>query len=151
MPRTPDRFPGERTEEGLILEENAAGDPPETGGVRYVGGQLRSRDVLGLFTVRAVYVSSFLNPTATDDSSAGFGAGMLWLNSTSGESFILRDGTPGAADWVPFTVPEFVLDRSCRSSFSVQATQSYPVADFTCFDCVNEEYSVIDGGEIVEV
>jgi hypothetical protein len=54
MPRTPDRFPGERLEESLVLETLLAGEePPDQGGVRFVDGSFSLRDNLGLFNPRA--------------------------------------------------------------------------------------------------
>jgi len=102
MPRTPDRFPGEREDEGLILIDNAEGDPTVSGGMRLVGDRIRMRDSLGLYTSRPVYVSTS-NPTVNDDDSDGFSPGVLWLNSTTGQTFILQDASVGAAVWVDFT------------------------------------------------
>jgi hypothetical protein len=52
MPQTPDRFPGERYEEGIILQDNTAGDPTENGGVRYTSGDFRMKDSVGVFNPR---------------------------------------------------------------------------------------------------
>jgi len=51
MPKTPDRFPGEADEEGLLLEE-AGSDPTTVGGMRLVGGDFRLRDSAGVFNPR---------------------------------------------------------------------------------------------------
>lgn len=53
-PYTPDRFPGERREEeGLVLEDQGPGaDPTEVGGARYVDGEFRMRDAIGVFNPR---------------------------------------------------------------------------------------------------
>lgn len=51
MPRTPDRFPGEADEEGLLLEETDS-DPTIVGGMRLVGGDFRLRDSAGVFNPR---------------------------------------------------------------------------------------------------
>jgi hypothetical protein len=48
---TPDRFPGEREEEGLKLEPSSA-DPDTVGGVRLVSGAFRMRDNSGVFDPR---------------------------------------------------------------------------------------------------
>lgn len=52
MPRTPDRFPGEREEEELRLEPHSA-DPDSVGGMRIVSGAFRFRDDLGVFDPRS--------------------------------------------------------------------------------------------------
>ncbi len=39
------------------------------------------------------------NPTATDDSSAGYVLGTVWINTASDAYFIAVDVTPGAAVW----------------------------------------------------
>lgn len=48
MTLTPDRFPGEEDVEGLIFEEKVA-DPSVEGGVRYVSGRFRLKDVDSVF------------------------------------------------------------------------------------------------------
>ena len=102
MPRTPDRFPGERQDEGIILFDNAtAGDPSDLGGLRFITDRFRFRDVLGVYTGRPVYVTT-VDPTATDDTTSGYEAGMLWLNTTTGDRFLCRDSTPTAAVWDTF-------------------------------------------------
>lgn len=54
MSRTPDRRPGESDEEGIVLEDRPAGDyPSSTGGMRYVDGQFRFRDSIGIFNPRS--------------------------------------------------------------------------------------------------
>jgi len=50
--QTPDRFPGERREDGLILVDEGRGEPIEIGGIRNVGGKLRVRDKDGIFDPR---------------------------------------------------------------------------------------------------
>lgn len=53
MSATPDRFPGEREEEGIILIDDGSGDPPSTGGMRYVSGAFRLRDSVGVYDPRS--------------------------------------------------------------------------------------------------
>jgi hypothetical protein len=43
-----------------------------------------------------------VDPTATDDADAGYVAGSLYYNTTSGELFVCDDATPGAANWQSF-------------------------------------------------
>ena len=52
MPTTPDRFPGPREDEELILETNAP-DPTTAGAIRYNGSAFRARDATGVFDVRS--------------------------------------------------------------------------------------------------
>ena len=51
MPRTPDRFPGSREEEEIIVEDTGQ-DPADAGGVRYNGGVFKLRDAIGVFDPR---------------------------------------------------------------------------------------------------
>jgi len=41
-----------------------------------------------------------VNPTVTDDDSAGYAIGSVWLNATTGVSFNCTDATTGAAVWI---------------------------------------------------
>jgi len=51
MGRTPDRFPGPREDEELVLEERTE-EPITPGTLRYVTGRFRLRDADGLFNPR---------------------------------------------------------------------------------------------------
>lgn len=53
MGRTPDRFPGEREDEGILLED-AGTDPVVLGGIRRVGTDLKGRDGAGVFNLRGI-------------------------------------------------------------------------------------------------
>ncbi|RME58178.1 hypothetical protein D6779_07045 [Candidatus Parcubacteria bacterium] len=44
--------------------------------------------------------TSTVNPTVTDDSTAGYAEGSRWLNMTAGVVFTCIDATPGAAKWI---------------------------------------------------
>jgi hypothetical protein len=46
----------------------------------------------------AVTVSA-TDPTVTDDAAAGFSVGDMWVNSTTGDAFMIVDNTNGAAVW----------------------------------------------------
>lgn len=48
-------------------------------------------------------VVSAVDPTATDDSDHGYTVGVHWVNTTTGEEFVLVDGTAGAAVWTSTT------------------------------------------------
>jgi hypothetical protein len=49
--KTPDRFPGSRDEDELILRSQGS-DPTEAGATRYVSGDFRMRDQYGVFNPR---------------------------------------------------------------------------------------------------
>jgi len=42
-------------------------------------------------------------PTATDDSSAGYSVGSLWVDTVADKAYVLVDDTAGAAVWVDIT------------------------------------------------
>lgn len=44
-----------------------------------------------------------VDPTANDDTASGFNVGDTWVNSTTGNAFILVDGTTANAVWRPVT------------------------------------------------
>lgn len=53
MSATPDRHPGELSEEGIVFDDVGAGnDPTLLGGFRYVDGAFRMKDSLGVFNPR---------------------------------------------------------------------------------------------------
>lgn len=52
MPKTPDRYPGEAEEEGLLFESSSE-DPTAVGGVRLVSGAFRFKDSTGVFNPRS--------------------------------------------------------------------------------------------------
>ena len=57
MGRTPERFPGARHEEGLILDQETdeglpVTDPEEMGGTTYHNGSFAMRDAIGVFNPR---------------------------------------------------------------------------------------------------
>jgi hypothetical protein len=104
MPRTPDRFPGEREDEGVILRDQGPaglnnGDPTAEGGVRYVTDQFRLRDGFGVYNGRPIFVSPSAAPAITDDAAAGHSVGMLWLRVSTGVLYVCQDSTNGAAVW----------------------------------------------------
>jgi hypothetical protein len=104
VPRTADRFPGEREDEGIILYDQgpgglAGGDPTGAGGVRYVTDRFKFLDALGVFNGRPVFVHPTRSPTATDDTSAGCSTGMWWVIASTGAVFICVDDTAEAAVW----------------------------------------------------
>lgn len=51
-PVTPDRFPGSREEDELVLEEQST-DPTEVGAIRNVSGALKAKDSVGVFDLRS--------------------------------------------------------------------------------------------------
>lgn len=54
MPTTPDRNAGTREEEELLLDDRTAdGDPADERAMRYVGGEFRLKDSIGVFNPRS--------------------------------------------------------------------------------------------------
>jgi hypothetical protein len=109
VPRTADRFPGEREDEGVILEDQgpgglASGDPTVAGGLRYVTDRFKFLDALGVFNGRPAFVHPTLSPSATDDTSAGYSTGMWWVKASTGAVFICVDDTAAAAVWTGVAV-----------------------------------------------
>lgn len=108
MSRTPNRFHGEREDEGIVLFDQGAtglehGDPPAAGGIRYVSDRFRLRDGAGVFNARTVFVSGDTAPSSTDDDSVGFTVGMLWLRQDTDALFVCKDSSIGAAVWFEIT------------------------------------------------
>lgn len=52
MPNTPDRFPGTREEEEVLLEETTE-DPTASGAMRFVSGAFRFKDDTGFYDPRS--------------------------------------------------------------------------------------------------
>ena len=52
MPGTPDRFPGVREDEGVLLED-AGVDPTQVGEIRLNGSDLKAKDGTGVFNLRS--------------------------------------------------------------------------------------------------
>lgn len=53
MSQTPNRFPGEVSTEGVVLDDRPAGEYPSAlGGCRLVGGSFFLRDSIGVFNPR---------------------------------------------------------------------------------------------------
>ena len=56
-------------------------------------------------TTRPHATTDDADPTVDDDVSRGFVVGDVWVNSTSGEVFVLSDATFGAAVWQSISAP----------------------------------------------
>lgn len=133
MPRTPDRFPGEREDTGLALRDAGLGDPSTQGNVRYVTDRFRFVDVLGTYNGRPIFVGSAA-PTSTDDNSSGYGVGMLWLDTTTSRSYICQDDTNSAAVWVELrtkrvTAVQFMLTEDVNNTIRYFTAWRSPGAD----------------------
>jgi hypothetical protein len=59
-----------------------------------------------------VPVESASDPTADDDVADGYQVGQVWVNTSTGDTFILTDNTDGAAVWLPIeeTLPASIID-----------------------------------------
>ena len=55
-------------------------------------------------------ITSTSNPTVNDDVGDSYFPGQVWINTATGESFILVDNTLGAAVWASTTVATLALD-----------------------------------------
>jgi hypothetical protein len=67
VPQTPDRFPGEADEEGIILED-AGVDPTVLGGIRLNGDHFRALDATGVFNLRLIRSgTAFPSPPAAGE------------------------------------------------------------------------------------
>lgn len=55
-------------------------------------------------------VESTSDPTADDDVEAGYYVGQIWVNTNTGEAFVLVDNTAGAAVWISISSPALALD-----------------------------------------
>lgn len=69
MAQTPDRFPGEREDEGILLDEVTT-VPQNTGGIRYVSGSFQMRDSIGVFNPRTGADDKTVKVSANDATSA---------------------------------------------------------------------------------
>lgn len=84
MTTTPDRFPGDREEEILELQDDAAGDPAGVGQLKYVSGAFRQKDAIGVFDPRygegVIIESGFTNIGGAADSVLAFVDGTRTLS-----------------------------------------------------------------------
>lgn len=82
--------------EGSLWRNTTTGDifvlaDPSTGAA--VWEKLTDDDELNNFTAT-------VDPTATDDSTAGYGLESIWYNTTTGSAWLMVDDTVGAAVWL---------------------------------------------------
>lgn len=68
------------------------------GGTSSTGGEIGPYPP-GVTTIHTV------DPTVDDDETAAYAVGSIWVNTVTGEAFILTDATDGAAVWVSITDP----------------------------------------------
>ena len=130
MPRTIDRFPGEREDEGVVLLDQgpgglAGGDPTVVGGIRHVSGRVRLLDALGVFNARAVYIAD-VDPSPNEDAASGYGRGMWWLNEVTGALFICVTDSVADASWLPLST--FVATQAGQTLMSLDSVSFSPVS-----------------------
>ena len=121
MPRTPDRHPGESDDEGIVLENVSPGqDPTTAGGIRYVDGSFRLKDVTGVFNPRTIS-----SPGGTDtqvqfnDGGSTFGGDSgLTYNKTTDTLTITGDLAVNGGD-LTSTSATFNLLNSAVTTLSV--------------------------------
>jgi len=103
------------TATGLIKRRNAANTAWATVGTFAADGAVSwyyGGVALGAgATVKANFAGTAA-PTSAADSSAGYVAGSLWLNTTAGSAFICRSAALGAAVWLPITTTTFAADTA---------------------------------------
>jgi hypothetical protein len=61
-------------------------------------------------TVPGATVESTSDPTVDDDAGDGYVIGQQWVNTSTGQAFVLVDATTGAAVWVATTGVSLALD-----------------------------------------
>lgn len=63
-----------------------------------IGDYIRGTGV-GTYTIQKNNFSASVAPTVTDDSSAGYSVGSIWIDTTADELYICVDSTVGSAVW----------------------------------------------------
>lgn len=96
MPLTPDRYPGTREEDELLLEEQSA-SPSTAGTLRYVNGAFSQRDSIGLFDPRPPHKVK----VSSDDTTPDFLEPKL--QSSSG-TVLVSTVSPGGAEKINLEV-----------------------------------------------
>jgi hypothetical protein len=100
MGTTPDRHPGPRQEEELILEDYSS-DPSSAGGITYNAGALKAQDATGVFNVRthvephASTHEGGSDPLTVQDLDSGAAAANLMLQTDGVGGWTLEEGVPG--------------------------------------------------------
>lgn len=114
MPRTPDRFPGEREDEGLLLDESVSG-PSTNGEVRYVTGSGWQ------FQDEGVVKGLHLQNTDTGTSSNTFTVG----DGTAGDKYLyFNNGDPS----LPYVLWDESADCITMPSLSVNGSRFWGVS-----------------------
>ena len=122
MPRTPDRFPGPREDEAVLLEDQAV--DPAPGEIRRVAGTLKAADAEGVFSLRGL--------TATEHDALDTLVHRLTENA---HLEIVRDGTGSVAASIYWTdatktvkVREEILTRDGLGRVSQIEERQYDAA-----------------------
>jgi hypothetical protein len=76
-------------------------DPPTGSAITVPGGG--SDVTIDLGPTPGATTTHTTDPTVDDDADAGYTVGSIWVNTATGDSFILTDGTDGAAVWEEIT------------------------------------------------
>jgi len=123
MGRTPDRFPGPREDEELVLEERLD-DPPTVGGLRYVAGRFRLRDAGGLFNPRIDSAEASAQHEALDT--------LVHRIAEDAHLELVRDGAGRLSSVIHWTDPtrttkvrEVVLTRDAQDRVSQLQEKQY--------------------------
>lgn len=139
MPKTPDRSPGESDEEGIVLENWAAGnDPPLAGGIRYVNGAFRLRHAAGLHTPHSHAAEHYVGgvqPAIVQNMSSGAAAAgkLMQANGTGGWNLVdIVSGVPAELN----QAEDLVLSTTVSSTPQLKlrmTTTSVPLGDYILF------------------
>lgn len=86
-----------------------------------------TKTLVGLSNVQNIKVnlSASTDPTTTDDTSAGYAPGSIWVNTTGDSAWVCVDATASAAIWTDFTAAGSVefTDSTFRVKDNVDATK----------------------------
>lgn len=141
MANTPDRFPGSREEEELILIDDASGDPITAGGVKYDANKFRLKDNSAVFGPDDVRVSANdTTPGKLINKLTGDGLTFSEVNDGNNEqikatmdttspgpylfdinpSSLLRSGSSGAVSTEGFAANEFAKNNTSYGEYSLR-------------------------------
>jgi hypothetical protein len=117
MPKTPDRFAGQRDEESILFEEASAA-PTQEGELCYYNGRLHAKDAIGSWNLRHVIV------TDNDTSPAALAEKLVGVD---GVSVVVVD--PGGNETVRISGAGTAIPPDCCGQilFAVDDQQFLPV------------------------
>jgi len=99
----------------IILKKGVAPSTPSAGDEGFyikTDGTVAHISDTGVIKTLSDSVTKTVAPTVTDDSDAGYGVGLIWVDTTASKSYICQDSTVGAAVWIEITVTNNILPIS---------------------------------------